>query len=419
MSHDAAGPDDPDTPSAAGPGSAAEAVTAYARTFLARIPPGHAVVSPLGAWLLRAMTLDAGAAGPRGDSVTGGSQAAAVALGLLADPHPLVRASAALWTAPDVETERLAAFRATLGSATTGPIPSQRDADAWAAEATDGMVPAFPLALDPLTVLVLANALATRVSWSRPLGTVPAAELAGPFEDLVASALTTAYRDGQRTLLAATDLGLLAAHVAQPTPTADGSGLAVVNVLGPPDATPADVHAAALDVARLVAAGGGPAVEVDPFDAPSAGPGWTVETGTAQLTGDDDRDRVVDASARLPAWSATTDLDLLPGDGSAYGIDEAVAALTGLLPPEGGPYAAAARQSAYAAFTREGFEAAAVSAIGLARGAPPKRLREVPSRTLVARFGRPYAVCAVATGPGPWHGVPVFSAWVEHPDDAA
>jgi hypothetical protein len=55
-----------------------------------------------------------------------------------------------------------------------------------------------------------------------------------------------------------------------------------------------------------------------------------------------------------------------------------------------------------------------------------------PVRRRVAelRFGHPYAVVAVATDPAaarrrpgsalsPWHGVPVFSAWVSEPDDAA
>ncbi len=48
----------------------------------------------------------------------------------------------------------------------------------------------------------------------------------------------------------------------------------------------------------------------------------------------------------------------------------------------------------------------------------PARHREV-----VLRFGHPYAVVAVTTDTpgysGPWHGLPVFSAWVSEPDDAA
>jgi hypothetical protein len=42
-------------------------------------------------------------------------------------------------------------------------------------------------------------------------------------------------------------------------------------------------------------------------------------------------------------------------------------------------------------------------------------------RTAELRFGHPYAVVAVATDwgtRGPWHGLPVFSAWVAQPQDA-
>jgi hypothetical protein len=46
------------------------------------------------------------------------------------------------------------------------------------------------------------------------------------------------------------------------------------------------------------------------------------------------------------------------------------------------------------------------------------------ARIAELRFGHPYAVVAVATderagdgGAGPWHGVPVFSAWVADPEE--
>ena len=50
-------------------------------------------------------------------------------------------------------------------------------------------------------------------------------------------------------------------------------------------------------------------------------------------------------------------------------------------------------------------------------------------RIATLRFGHPFAVVAVAADdghpgddatarPGPWHGMPVFSAWVTSPEDA-
>jgi hypothetical protein len=39
------------------------------------------------------------------------------------------------------------------------------------------------------------------------------------------------------------------------------------------------------------------------------------------------------------------------------------------------------------------------------------------------RFGHPYAVVALTTAgseaASPWHGLPVFSAWISEPDDAS
>jgi hypothetical protein len=57
---------------------------------------------------------------------------------------------------------------------------------------------------------------------------------------------------------------------------------------------------------------------------------------------------------------------------------------------------------------------------------PVERLvRLVLRRAAQLRFGQPYAVAAVAAdaggsgAPGLWPGVPVFSAWVTDPQDAA
>ena len=115
----------------------------------------------------------------------------------------------------------------------------------------------------------------------------------------------------------------------------------------------------------------------------------------------------------LPAWSARSELDLAdPGLGFA-----AVAAALG----GGDPWTAA--QSAVARYSRAGFEAAAVTAMAITASA--RRPAAGRRRAAQLRFGQPYAVAAVAAdaggsgAPGPWHGVPVFSAWVTDPQDAA
>ncbi len=115
-------------------------------------------------------------------------------------------------------------------------------------------------------------------------------------------------------------------------------------------------------------------------------------------------------TAVLPAWSATSRHDLTaPGLGFA--------AARNALVRNDDPWQAG--QAAMARYSRTGFEAAAVTRVAVTAAARlPARHREV-----VLRFGHPYAVVAVTTDTsgrsGPWHGMPVFSAWVSEPDDAA
>ena len=58
----------------------------------------------------------------------------------------------------------------------------------------------------------------------------------------------------------------------------------------------------------------------------------------------------------------------------------------------------------------------------LSTGAP-RLAPEGIIRTVVLRFGHPYAVVAVATAPDgtdhAWDGIPAFSAWVAQPEEPA
>ncbi len=84
-----------------------------------------------------------------------------------------------------------------------------------------------------------------------------------------------------------------------------------------------------------------------------------------------------------------------------------------------------AKQAAMARYSRTGFEAAAVTGVAVATAAMLPATR----REAELRFAHPYAVVAVTTDPGtgdqgggsasPWHALPVFSAWVSEPEDAA
>ena len=136
--------------------------------------------------------------------------------------------------------------------------------------------------------------------------------------------------------------------------------------------------------------------------------------------------------AVLPAWTARSEHDLTVADMGMLPAARALARLLGL-----NEFQYEAKQAAVATYDRTGFEAAAVTAMAVALGAamvPRRGLR----RTATLRFGHPYAVVAVTThqspsgGPAigpeveslaapstaPWHGLPVFSAWITEPTPA-
>jgi hypothetical protein len=160
------------------------------------------------------------------------------------------------------------------------------------------------------------------------------------------------------------------------------------------------------------------------FDLPlGEGHAWTI-TESEQLR-PDDTERF---DAVLPAWEAENRHDLLTGPDLGFG--DAAAVLVDLVSPEWPDRSGAAQQAARARYTARGFRAAAITALEAAAGAtigrePPT---PVPVRHARLRFDRPFAVVAVALADRsawevpreafPWHGIPVFSAWVAEPSEA-
>lgn len=393
-----------------------DAVAGYARRLHAAAGPGHHVASPLGAWLLLALcapaTRNGAAPDPALAQVLGCDVdvAARLAAGLLGRPHPQVAAAAAAWTRDRPElTEVQRRWQSGLPAAVqTGPVPTQAAADAWARDHSFGLIERFPARISPLTYLVLATALATRVSWQQPFDLAPAAELGAgsPWAGL-GRVLRTPGRPGgtgHRQFITATpDAGDVIVQLAQAR-----DGLLVASVAAAADVPYGDVLAAAQRLGSAAVTG---AVVTSRAlaDLPlGETPRWRIWEESAGAGGTGDR-----VTAVLPAWSARSELDLA---GPGLGFETAAAALAG-----GDPWTAV--QSALARYTRTGFEAAAVSVVAIAASAR----RPLAGRRRVAelRFGQPYAVAAVAVDlgedgrPGLWHGVPVFSAWVADPQDAA
>jgi hypothetical protein len=380
-------------------------LAAYARRFHAQAGARHHVGSPLGAWLLLALCAPASDGETRNilNALLGaesGSAADLVAV-LLADPHPLVPVGAGAWYQEPPAGDVLARWLAGLPpEVERGPLVGQAELDAWASRHTAGLIDRFPLD-DPSIWLLAATVIATKVSWERPFDLAPASALgpSSPWAGLLHQVLRTPDGPGHEQFVAATEA---AGDVAVHTARARG-GLQVTSVAAAPAVPEADVIAAAYDVAPALATGG-PVTRRSLFDLPlGEGPLWAIgeQTGTVKALGG----RQERCTAVLPAWSARSQHNLAaPG----LGFTEAMAALA-----PGEPWRAG--QSAMARYGRVGFEAAAVSAtaVSMAMTTPRRGL----IRTAELRFGHPYAVVAVTLG-GPWHGLPVFSAWVADPENA-
>ncbi len=394
-------------------------VAGYAARLHAHIGDRHHVASPLGAWLLLALT---GPASTGDDRVTleevlgcDVDLAATAAAGLLGRPHPLVASAAAVWTAGGEPLgDEFARWQVALpAQVTRGVLPSQAGLDAWAREHTFGLIDKFPVPRTPDLLLVLATALATKVSWQVPFDLAPAAELGqgSPWARQLQRILRAPdRRPGQQAghtmfIAVSPDAGDVAVHVASAE-----DGLLVFSVAADPAVPAATVLAAAHQIGCAQAVGQ-PVRRRSLADLPlGPGPAWWLRAERAASSADV-------CTAVLPAWHAWSEHDLTDPD---LGFEAAKYALLT------GPDRWAARQSAMARYSRFGFEAAGVTAMAV----PAAFVQPTGSRRVAdLRFAHPYAVVAVTidgNGPAPeteerhseWHGMPVFSAWVAEPDDA-
>jgi hypothetical protein len=384
-------------------------IARYAGTFHDVIGDGHHVASPLGAWLLLALCVPA-AHGAQAEALAealggGADEVSGIAEEMLSAPHPLVAAAAAIWGRPGVVDER---WLAGLPSPVTrGDIPGPADLDRWARDHTFGLIEKFPLVVDATVYLLLATALATKVSWDRPFDLAPASELgqSSPWSKKLRQVLRSPNHPGHSAFITATaQAGDVAVHVGHAR-----GGLLVTSVIAAARVASADVLAAAHSIA-IACARGEPLARRALADLPEGdSPLWSVRD---EPQAGESGQRCV---AVLPAWSATDNYDL---SDPRLGFDAAARALGGADPWE-------ARQAATASYSRMGFEAAAVTAAAVRMAMMPRR---GVLRTVELRFGHPYAVVAVTADDdatrgggqakrGPWDGVPVFSAWVARPHD--
>ncbi|MFZ3474474.1 serpin family protein [Streptomyces sp. 4.24] len=345
------------------------------------------VFTAVGVWPLLALLAD-GAEGPArteleqalGISADTAADAARELLAALDGVRGL-RAATGLWTRRDLSLEDRwsAGLPAGTRSALTGDEDDDRKAlDAWAADRTDGLIEKMPVDLDEDTRFVLASALALRLRWVRPFTPWRTRVEEGPWAERPLQGLfrSTSLLDRVRVAQAPTGPVTVLEVVG------DG-GVDVHLVLGEPQAPPGETLRAGLAaVTRTI-----PSTGASLLPEGNPGPGLHIE----QVPSADRRHRL---NIETVAFEVQAEHDLLDHP-RLFGLESAADSRRGHFPGiSADPLAVgSARQSAVARFHAEGFEAAAVTALGAVGGAAP-RLKYRVRRAEVA-FHRPFGFLAV------------------------
>ena len=220
-------------------------------------------------------------------------------------------------------------------------------------------------------MLLLASAFATKVSWEVPYDLVPSAAL-GPsirwatsLERVLAAPLRHPRHDQYVT--ETKDAGIVLVHKARAR-----GGLWVTSVAATPDVPASDVLRVAYELVCAEAVDPGHTKRVSLFDLPAGeGPMWTIREEEVETTSPEGREE--HCRALLPAWSADSKMDL---SSEGLGFPAAARALSEALGHQDLPFRAA--QSAVAAYSRVGFEAAAVTGVAMATSHQAKESSRLP-----------------------------------------
>ena len=266
-------------------------------------------------------------------------------------------------------------------------LTDQAALDQWASAETDGLIDKFPLQLTPATVLVLASALAARVKWRTPFEGYPRDRN-----------WESAQPDQQQLSRTTYDLGIAA--VLDDTVTrvvVEGDGDVDVHLLLG-EQQPAEVLATGL---RELS---GEAQVHLAADLDGDGPGLTVR----RVPSSHPNDMVCLA---LPSFEITAKHDLM-NNVDLFGLRSLSESDTSHLPLLSPVplFVSEGVQDVLARFFAEGFEAAAVTAFGIAVGSAMPRERYEVTRVDVT-FDRPFGFIAVHRP----SRLAVVAGWVSSP----
>lgn len=391
--------------------------------------PDSSVSSPLGIWLLLAACSTA-ASGQDLEELEdalgcSASDAASLLVQFLDAPPPALRSAIALWVRNEDHTSRLVEWSASLPrQVERGAIPTQAVADAWADRNTMGLIKRFPVEISNLTRLVLASALATKVTWPEPFEVVRATEhfrSASPWAKRVQGALLERFPAVPARMAKTESAGIVAVHFALAT-----EEVAVLSVAADGSLDRHLVLEGAYEIAQRCREDALDEATCSLFDLPvGAGHSWEITEEEVPAYRSGDRSEVIESTV-LAAWSVRGELDLKISD--RFGTSPALSALLGLIGPHPAGDQTDAKQSAIASYSPTGFEAAAVTAFGIRAASrqmePQERGLRRSARLL---FDHPYAAVALAGSTADFRrarashaqmfGLPLFSVWVAEPGE--
>jgi serine protease inhibitor len=356
------------------------------------------------AWPLLALLADA-AEGPGraelADAVglpAADSRAAALEILRLLGGMTAVRSALGVWTNEHLALDPAWTEGLPLGVAgllTGDPAVDTPLLDGWAEQNTDGLIDRMPVKTDKDTLLLLAAAMSVRTRWLRPfedLGWTLTYD-SGPWSGRPYHPLRRVTKILDRVTVATTDQGQITCLELLGT-----DGITVHLVIGEQERPAREVLKGGL-VARTGRGRRGGELRIG-----DTAPGLTVEWST----GWEPDDHLV---ALAPRFRVDAEHDLLKHP-EVFGLETVTDKSHGHFPAMSHhPLAvSAAKQNAIAHFTAEGFEAAAVTALGIAvGGAPTRKLKQVR-----VEFDRPFGFFASHRT----SGLILAAGWVAEPEAA-
>jgi hypothetical protein len=379
------------------PETSKKSILGFSRMFhvaLADKDDSNYISSPLALWLLLALQTG-GEPSPKLEAILGipSWEAYTTATWLLDTTPKQLAVATAFWHDGSETSRKLAELVKASGYVDVGPVPTQEEADRWTEEHTLGMIKKFPATITPETYSILVNALATKFAWGEPFFVKQDPQLTSAWG--VTSSLVDYNQSSSSTRIYEIDGEVFVSY----TRTDEGRDFGVTSVIAVnPDLSSTTVI---LTAEEIVAGVHGSGELVKTF---AERAGLTSSPVLSLVEKEGTSDYIV---VSVPAWSAdaTHNLGSLPG---AMGS-------VGEVVPDSSGAGVAGVQRAYAKYDKNGFEAAAVTALSRA-GAFPQR------RTVLATevaFVHPYAVVAHSQNThSQWLGMPVFTAWVKEAEEA-